>query len=95
MLEVATATSNSFWPEVDFETSDEAEDEVAEVPEEFATGGDDKAFFLCGITVFDEKLNLEICLNIKIYIPFTFTLIPIFRLLKILLSLQRNISELF
>ena len=61
MLEVATATSNSFWPEVDFETSDEAEDEVAEVPdEEFATGGDDKAFFLCGITVFDEKLNLVI-----------------------------------
>jgi len=93
VLEVATAASNSFWPEVDFETSDEAEDEVAEVAEvheEFATGGDDhgdKGFFLCGITVFDEKLNLEICLNIKIYIPFTFTLIPIFRLLKILLSL--------
>ena len=73
MLEVATATSNSFWPEVDFETSDEAEDEVAEVPEEFATGGDDKAFFLCGITVFDEKLNLVIHMSkyIYIYIPFT------------------------
>ena len=66
MLAAATATSHPFWPGVGFEALDEAEEEVDEVPEEaepkvgFATGGLNKGFLSCGITVFNEKLNLDI-----------------------------------
>ena len=67
MLAAATATRHPFWPGVGFEALDEAEDDVddeavddAEPRVEFTTGGLNKGFLSCGITVFNEKLNLDI-----------------------------------